>query len=99
MLTQQNILDFLKENKAFLQKEFHIMKIGVFGSFARNEQSLNSDIDILIELENNVSNVFDLKWALRDFLKTKFNREVDICNAKHIKSYAREYVLKDAIYV
>lgn len=97
MLTQQNILNFLSENKLFLREQFHIEKIGIFGSFARNEQ--NPDIDILIEMENNVSNVYDLKWNLREFLKNQFQRDVDICNSKHIKPYAKDYILKDAIYV
>lgn len=91
-------MQFLSENKEFLRKEFHVAKIGIFGSFARNEQRPDSDIDVLIELENNTSNIYDLKWALRDFLKSKFNREVDICNEKHIKPFAKPYILKDAIY-
>lgn len=99
MLTQQNILNFLSENKLFLREQFHVVKIGIFGSFARNEQSPDSDIDILIEMENNVLNVYDLKWNLREFLKNQFQREVDICNSKHIKPYAKDYILKDAIYV
>ena len=99
MLTQQNILNFLSENKLFLREQFHVVKIGIFGSFARNEQNPDSDIDILIEMENNVSNVYDLKWNLREFLKNQFQRDVDICNSKHIKLYAKDYILKDAIYV
>jgi hypothetical protein len=99
MLTQQNILNFLSENKLFLREQFHVVKIGIFGSFARNEQNPDSDIDILIEMENNVSNVYDLKWNLREFLKNQFQRNVDICNSKHIKPYAKDYILKDAIYV
>jgi len=99
MLTQENILNFLSENKLFLREQFHVVKIGIFGSFARNEQNPDSDIDILIEMENNVSNVYDLKWNLREFLKNQFQRDVDICNSKHIKPYAKEYILKDAIYV
>ena len=99
MLTQQNILNFLSENKLFLREQFHVVKIGIFGSFARNEQNPDSDIDILIEMENNISNVYDLKWNLREFLKNQFQRDVDICNSKHIKPYAKDYILKDAIYV
>ena len=99
MLTQQNILNFLSENKLFLREQFHVVKIGIFGSFARNEQNPDSDIDILIEMENNVSNVYDLKWNFREFLKNQFQRDVDICNSKHIKPYAKDYILKDAIYV
>jgi predicted nucleotidyltransferase len=99
MLTQQNILNFLSDNKLLLREQFHVVKIGIFGSFARNEQNPDSDIDILIEMENNVSNVYDLKWNLREFLKNQFQRDVDICNSKHIKPYAKDYILKDAIYV
>ena len=99
MLTQQNILHFLSDNKLFLREQFHVVKIGIFGSFARNEQNADSDIDIIVEMENNVSNLYDLKWDLRAFLKNKFQREVDICNAKHIKSHAKDFILKDAIYV
>lgn len=99
MLTQQNILDFLSENKWYMREHFHVVKIGIFGSFARNEQHSESDIDVLIEMENNVSNVYDLKWNLREFLKNQFQRDVDICNSKHIKPYAKDYILKDAIYV
>jgi predicted nucleotidyltransferase len=98
MLTQKNILNYLSENKILFREQFHIVKIGVFGSFARNEQNADSDIDILIELEDNVSNVFDLKWTLRELLTKQFQREVDICNTKHIKPYAKEFILKDAIY-
>ena len=74
-LNQQMILKFLTENKSFLREKFHVVKIGIFGSFARNEEDPDSDIDILIELENNVSNVFDLKWSLREFLKNQFHRK------------------------
>lgn len=98
MLTQQNILQFLYENKDFFRTEFHVSKIGIFGSYARNEQGPDSDIDFLIEMESNVSNVYDLKWELREFLKKQFNREVDVCNQKHIKPFAKEQILKDALY-
>ena len=98
MLTQQDILQFLKDNKDYFRKEFHISKIDIFGSFARNEQRADSDIDFLIEMENNVSNIYDLKWELRELLKKQFNREVDVCNEKHIKPFAKTFVLKDAVY-
>jgi predicted nucleotidyltransferase len=99
MLNQRSILNFLSENKLLLRERFHVEKIGIFGSFARNEEGPESDIDILVELENNVTNVFDLKWSLREFLKIQFQREIDICNTKHIKPFAKEYILTDAIYV
>jgi predicted nucleotidyltransferase len=38
MLDQQSILNFLSENKSFFLERYHVEKIGVFGSFARNEE-------------------------------------------------------------
>jgi predicted nucleotidyltransferase len=99
LLDQQSILKFLSENNSFFLERYHVEKIGIFGSFARNEEGPEIDIDILIELESNDTNVFDLKWSLHEFLKNKFQRDVDICNTKHIKPFAKEYILKDAIYV
>ena len=98
VLNRDSILQYLRENEAFFRSEFHVSQIGIFGSFARNEQGPDSDVDILVELDSNASNVFDLKWALRELLKQKFAREVDICNATHIKPFAKEFILKDAVY-
>lgn len=99
MPTKTEILNFLRENKDLFKKKFHIAKIGLFGSFARNEQNPDSDIDILIELENDATDIFDLEWDIRELLKKRFNTEVDICEEKYIKSYFKPYILKDAIYV
>lgn len=99
MLTKTEILNFLRENKDLFKSKFHITKIGLFGSFARNEQKPNSDIDILIEREPEAKNIFDLDWEMREMLSKQFDREVDICTEKYIKSYFKPYILKDAIYI
>ena len=99
MLTRQDILSFLRDNKEYLQKHFHLTKVGIFGSFARDEQKQDSDIDLLIEREPDAKNIFDTDWELKELLKKQFNREVDICTEKYIKPYARFYILRDAIYV
>ena len=99
MYNQKQILDFISENKTFLQQQFHISKIGLFGSFARKEQSTNSDIDLIIEFENGTENLFDLKIEIKDFFRKEFNCKVDICREKYIKSRYKKRILKEAIYV
>ena len=99
MLTRQDILSFLRDNKEYIQKHFHLTKVGIFGSFARDEQKQDSDIDLLIERAPGAKNIFDSDWELQELLKKQFNREVDICTEKYIKSYFKPYILKDAIYV
>ena len=99
MNTQSEILEFLSANKMLLTQQYHIKNIALFGSFARNEQNRESDVDILIELEENTQNIYDLKSSLKLFLSTAFNRSVDIARTKYLKSYAKEQILKDALYV
>ncbi|TAL58370.1 MAG: hypothetical protein EPN85_11735 [Bacteroidetes bacterium] len=99
MSNKEEILQFLKNNKIVLSERFHLTKIGLFGSFARGDQKPTSDVDILIEPEDEAKNIFDLEYDLRELLKKQFNRNVDICEEKYIKSYFKPYILRDAIYV
>jgi predicted nucleotidyltransferase len=50
MRTKNEILKVISEHKEELSK-FGVSKLGLFGSYARNEQSNNSDIDLLIDFE------------------------------------------------
>lgn len=99
MNTQYEIVDFLQNNRKLLLEKYHVTKIGLFGSFARNEQHENSDVDLLIELEDGTQNIYDLKNSLKQFLSLAFNRSVDVAREKYLKPYAREQILKDALYV
>ena len=99
MYTQQKILQFLRSNKEYLQKNFHLTKIGIFGSYAKNEQLESSDIDLLIELEAETPNIFELKQNLKNYIKDQLNIEVDICREKYLKPYIKSKILDETIYV
>ncbi len=99
MKTQDEILTFLRLNRELLANKYHVTKIALFGSFARNEQSENSDVDLLFELEEGTQNVYDLKNGLKTFLSAAFERNVDLAREKYLKPYAKEEILKDALYV
>lgn len=99
MNTQYEIINFLQNNRNLLLEKYHVTKIGLFGSFARNEQKENSDVDLLIELEDGTQNIYDLKDSLKQFLSSSFNRNVDIAREKYLKPYAKEQILKDTLYV
>ena len=98
MLSSNEIIQFLTENKSYLRKQFHCSEIGLFGSFARNEQTDQSDIDILVVFETGTPNLYNVELELKEYLQTCFNREVDICSKKWIKPIFRPLVLKEAIY-
>ena len=99
MINTQEILTYLNTNKELFYKQFNINKIGVFGSFARNEQTDNSDIDIIIEMPRGTEDIFEKKQELKQILKSQFHREIDICRERAIKPLFKEIILKDAIYV
>ena len=92
------ILNFIKTNSNHLYSNYNISKIGLIGSFARNEQNENSDIDFLIEFKSGTQDIFNLKLALKKYLKTNLNREIDICREKYLKPYIKDYILDEVIY-
>lgn len=98
MLTANDIIHFLTENKTYLRNNFYCSEIGLFGSFARNEQTDESDIDILVVFEPGTPNLYYVELELKGYLKKCFNREVDICSKKWIRPVFKPLILKEAIY-
>jgi predicted nucleotidyltransferase len=99
MLSKSEIMAFLEQNKEYFFAHFHVEQIGVFGSFARDEQTEESDIDILVQFRVNTPNLFEMRMELKDYLQSNLGRNVDICHQKAIKPVFRDMILADAIYV
>ena len=97
MLTREKILNYLKEYKSLKKDEYHIKKLGIFGSYARNEARENSDIDIVVDFEE--PDLFYQIGIMQD-LREKFNTKVDVIALwKHINPRLLTRIQKDAIYV
>lgn len=99
MLTKNEILKYLSKNKEMFKQNFNIIRIGLFGSFARDEQTENSDIDIIIEMETDTQQIFEKRMELKKTVKNYFHKEVDVCHAGAIKSVFKEFILNEVIYV
>jgi len=99
MIRKEDISEFIRQNRLWLKEHFHIEKIAIFGSFARNEQTDKSDIDLLIELEDNIPDIHEKKEELRKYFRNKFNRNVDIAREKYLKSYVKHQILHESVYV
>ncbi len=98
MTTRDQILSFIAQNKNLFLERFHIVRIGLFGSYARGDQKVDSDIDLLVEFEANTQDLFELKSQLKDFFKDKFEINVDICREKYIKPRIKNKILKETVY-
>jgi predicted nucleotidyltransferase len=62
MIGKEEILAFLKEHKHELFSTHQLVKLGLFGSFARNEHTEKSDIDLIIEFQPNTENISEKKY-------------------------------------
>ena len=95
-MTKNEIIAFLKEQKEFLKSEFFVDKIGLFGSFARDEANEQSDIDIVI-----VSSKKDFynRYRLKEFLKQHLKKDIDIGYLDSLRSYIKKQIEKEIIYV
>ena len=99
MLNKKIILEFLKTHYTYLNTNYHVEKIGLIGSYARDEQGKASDIDLIVEFKPGTDDLFNTKLELKEYLKSNFNRDVDICREKFLKPYVKEHLMKEVIYV
>ena len=90
------ILSLLKVYYSFNKEKYGIERMGLFGSFARNEAGPDSDVDILISLKR--PNLFTYA-IISQQLETVFERKVDLISEKALlKEHFRARVEKEVIY-
>jgi len=95
-LSHTEIIDFLKSEKTFLSNEFGVVNIGLFGSFAKGEQTADSDIDILVELKEPR---FDWLAGLKIYLEQIFEKKIELVRKSDLlKNHFIRRVEKDIIY-
>ena len=99
MNSREELIGYLAANKSRLKQKYHLKKIGVFGSYARADHTESSDIDLIVEFEDDVQDLFDLKYEIRQEIGKRFNRHIDICREKYINKHFRDQILSEAVYV
>ena len=97
-LTKEEIISVLRQQKELLRTKFYVKNIGIFGSFARNEANEKSDIDFLAEIDAPLEIYVSNRYALLEYLKNLFSREVDLANPSSLKPHYKERILKQAVY-
>ena len=98
MTTKDYIISSIKTNKQTLKK-LGIRNIGLFGSYSRDEQSVKSDIDILIDFIPEMEN-FDNYMAVCDIIEELFkNENVEIVTKNGLSPYIGPRILNEVVYV
>jgi len=95
--SRQDILSSLKKIKGEMAKEYSVRTIGVFGSFTRDEQTDQSDIDLLVEFSKPVGYVHLMR--LEEFISGRLGKQVDLVTSDSLKPVIRQNVLTEVIYV
>ena len=96
-LTSLSVVRILKKFKEENADKYGIQKIGVFGSYAREEQTIDSDVDVCVLLE---TPSYMTRAAIKEELETLFDREVDVVSLSAKMSPAfKESIENEAIYV
>ena len=97
MLTREDVLQILRENKERFAEKYGVTKLGLFGSFARNEATEESDVDVCVEVaEPTYIQMFHL-W---EEMTEKTARSVDLIQVRNgMDALLKKCIEKDAVYV
>jgi len=95
--TKANILTIIRKNQDKL-RSFGVKKLGLFGSFIREEQNSESDLDLLVEFEKG-KKTFDNFINLSFFLENLINRQIELVTAESLSPYLKPHILQEIEYV
>ena len=91
-------LDEIKKKIVKILKKNNVVRAGIFGSYARGEQKKNSDIDILVEINDKKMSLLGfiaIKHKIEDVLRKK----VDLVEYKVIKPRIKQRILNEEIRI
>ncbi|TGL00854.1 nucleotidyltransferase family protein [Leptospira levettii] len=95
--SKKELIEELTKIKPILNNNFGVLKIGIFGSFAKDKVNSDSDVDLLVEMENPD---FDSFVGLKIFLEKLIERNVDLVRKRNqIKPSFLNRIQKDIINV
>ncbi len=92
------VLGLLSNQKKSIYKKFGVIDMAVFGSYARNEQKKESDVDIVVKLKQEYK-TFDNFIELRFFLEEILGKKVDLVTREAIREELQSKIFSEAINV
>ena len=92
----EELKEIINQHRQRLEEEFKVKSIAIFGSYAKGEESSESDLDILVEFKEPVGFIF---IHLADFLEEILQTKVDLLTPDAIKPNRRKYIMESLIYV
>lgn len=93
----QEIISKLKQEKKNLHDKYKVTRLGVFGSFARGEETPDSDIDILVEYSD-VPGMIEF-LSTEEYLETILNRKIDLVRETAIRPELKDVIMSEVIMI
>jgi predicted nucleotidyltransferase len=91
-----SLTTLLRKNRKILQ-QYGVKSLAIFGSYAREEESPFSDIDLLVEFNRSVG-LFDF-IRLKNYLEKLTGSSVDLVTPDAIRNPMRENIIREAIHI
>lgn len=95
--TKEKALSLIVEHQDRI-KSLGVKRIGLFGSFAREEQGAESDVDLLVEFDQG-KKTFDNFMRLSFFLEDLFRRRVELVTLESLSPYIGPHIMNEVEYV
>jgi len=96
MKSQRQIRKQLESMKPYLEQEYHVKEIGIFGSYVRGEQKETSDLDLLVTFTEPIGLIKLVR--LENELSHRLGVQVDLVTEKSLKPQIRKQVDKEVVY-
>lgn len=95
MMKRAQILELLRSSKDDFARRFSVRRIGLFGSMLRGDETSESDVDIIVDMEHPT---FDKYMDLKFHLERVIGREVDLVLLESVKPRLKPVITREAVY-
>ena len=96
-MVKQEIIKIIRNSKLEMESHYGVQQLGLFGSYLRENQRKNSDIDILVTFNRDID-LFDF-LDLREFLESQLSIKVDLVMESALKPAIGKRILSEVEYV
>ena len=98
-LNLERITAILKEHKKQLKEKYGVKDLGIFGSYVRGEYKGRSDLDILVEFEDDAE-IGLLKFVnMENYLSELLGVKVDLVEKSALKPRIGKHILEEVVYL
>lgn len=91
----EEIKEIINSQKKFFEKNYCVESFFLFGSYAKNQQTKDSDIDLLVKFKQPID-MFDF-IDLQEYLSKIFSKKIDLGTVNSLKDLVKSSILQEAI--